>query len=88
MTLFESRASAEFWRLYDILPVRIQQAADKQFAIFEKNPLHPSLHLKQIGKLWSVRVTDAYRAVAIKDKNVFNWLWIGAHDEYERLVNN
>jgi hypothetical protein len=86
MMRFESRASLEFWRLYAKLPAEIRQAADKQFEIFEQNPAHPSLHLKQVGELWSVRITDAYRALALRETNIFHWFWIGAHDQYERLI--
>jgi len=42
--------------------------------------------LKQIGDFWSVRVTDAYRALAVRDENVFTWFWIGPHDEHERKI--
>jgi len=86
MMAFESHVSAEFWELYERLPNSIQTTADKQFALFRQNPLHPSLHLKRVGGFWSARVTDAYRALAYRSGNVFNWFWIGPHDEYERLV--
>ena len=46
MTPFESYASPEFWELYHRLPTAIQSAADKQFALFQQDPSHPSLHLK------------------------------------------
>jgi len=83
---FESFASPDFWALYHQLPNSIRQAADKQFALFQQNPLHPSLHLKPVGDLWSVRVTDAYRALAVRERNAFYWFWIGNHDDYERLI--
>jgi hypothetical protein len=47
---------------------------------------HPSLHLKPVGDFWSVRVTDDYRALAYREDAVFNWFWIGSHDEYMRLL--
>ncbi len=34
----------------------------------------------------SVRVTLQYRALALPDGNDLVWFWIGAHDEYERLI--
>jgi len=42
--------------------------------------------LKPVGVFWSVRVTDAYRALSIREANVFTWFWIGPHDEYMRLL--
>ncbi|HLK21139.1 MAG TPA: hypothetical protein VKT81_19445 [Bryobacteraceae bacterium] len=70
MNLLESFASRDFWILYNKLPETIQKAADKQFGIFQQDPSHPSLHLKPIGAFWSARITDAYRALSIRDGNV------------------
>ena len=39
-----------------------------------------------VGRFWSVRVTDAVRALAVKEGADFVWVWIGTHDEYDRLV--
>jgi len=44
--------------------------------------------LKSVGGLWSVRINDAYRALAVREGDVFYWFWIGAHDQYERLINS
>jgi hypothetical protein len=55
-------ATASFWRAYGALPKSIQGLADKSFALLKTDPHHPSLHLKRIGKLWSVRVGLHYRA--------------------------
>ncbi|MGA3237499.1 MAG: hypothetical protein ABSG03_14475 [Bryobacteraceae bacterium] len=83
---FESKTLPEFWDQYDDLPEDIQRRADKQFSLFTANPRHPSIQLKPVGEFWSARVTDDYRALAIRDGNVFTWFWIGPHDEYERLI--
>ena len=65
----------------------IRPRASKQYAIFGQNPRHPSLQLKPVGEFWSARVNDAYRALAVREGNIFTWFWIGAHDEYERMLN-
>jgi hypothetical protein len=83
---FHSRALAEFWEHYDALPEVMQERADKQFALFEKNPNHPSLHFNAAGPYWSVRVSRGYRAVAYRRDNELFWFWIGPHDEYERIL--
>ena len=75
-----------FWDQYHGLPEDIQRRADKQFSLFAANPRHPSLQLKPVGELWSARVTDAYRALAIREEKGFIWFWIGSHDEYMRLL--
>ena len=87
MITFRSRASEEFWELYRRIPRNAQRAADKQFEVFRKDPTHPSLHLKPVGGLWSARINDAYRALAVREGDVFYWFWIGPHDQYERLIN-
>ena len=51
------------------------------------DPTHPSLHLKPVGGLWSVRINEAYRALAVREGDVFYWFWVGPHDQYERLIN-
>ena len=87
MMIFHSRASEEFWDLYKRIPRNAQRAADKQFELFRKDPTHPSLHLKPVGGLWSARINDAYRALAVREDDVFYWFWVGPHDQYERLIN-
>ena len=87
MMTFHSRASEEFWDLYKRIPRNAQRAADKQFDLFRKDPTHPSLHLKPVGGLWSARINDAYRALAVREDDVFYWFWVGPHDQYERLIN-
>jgi hypothetical protein len=87
MMTFHSRASEEFWDLYKRIPRNAQRAADKQFELFRKDPTHPSLHLKPVGGLWSARINDAYRALAVREDDVFYWFWVGPHDQYERLIN-
>ena len=53
-----------------------------------ENPAHPSLRFKKVGKLWSARVGRDYRALAVADGEDFTWVWIGAHDQYDRLLSH
>ncbi len=84
--IFQSKTLPEFWEKYNDLSEHVQRRADKQFDLFTTNPRHPSLQLKPVGVFWSVRVTDAYRALAVREQNIFTWFWIGSHDEYEQLI--
>ena len=59
-----SYALPELWSCYDRLPFTIQHQADKQFALFQANPEHPSLRFKETGPYWSARVSRGYRALA------------------------
>ena len=50
------------------------------------NPSHPSLRFKKVGAFWSARVGRDYRALAVQEDNDFIWVWVGLHDEYDRLI--
>lgn len=80
------RTTPRFWTFYESLPHDIRELADKNFKLLKGNPRHPSLQLKKIGKFWSARVGPGHRALAIEDSEEFIWVWIGAHDEYERMI--
>ena len=79
-------ASATFWARYDALPVAIRTLADKNFALLKENSRHPSLHLKRVGRFWSVRVGQHYRALGTDLDDGVLWWWIGTHAEYDRVV--
>ena len=72
------------WRL----PNRIQRIARKNFELLKTKPSHPSLHFKKVGRFWSVRVGINHRALAIEDDKDFIWVWIGTHDEYEKMIKD
>lgn len=79
-------ASPSFWELYERLPAAIRELADKNFALLKVNSKHPSLHLKKVGKYWSVRVGMKYRALGVEIEGDILWFWIGTHGEYDRLL--
>ena len=80
------RTTERFWRRYRDLPKDIRGLADKSFERLKKNPTHPSLQLKKVGGFWSARVGLAFRALAVEDDTDLIWVWIGSHDEYERVI--
>lgn len=80
------RATARFWELLDALPPHIQALVHKNFELLKTNPRHPSLYFKKIGKLWAARDGINYRVLAVEDGNDYIWVWIGPHEEYDRLV--
>jgi hypothetical protein len=83
-----SRATPEFWNLYWALPNNLRDAARGAYQKFRQNPAHPSLQLERLrsdARFWSVRVTRDYRAVAQRFKtDVWIWVWIGNHRDFER----
>jgi hypothetical protein len=48
--------SLALWECYTQLPNQIQGLADRNYELLKNNPYHPSLHLKKVGKYWSVRI--------------------------------
>jgi hypothetical protein len=81
------RATLEFWECYAELPKVVRKKADKNFLLLKANPKHPSLHFKSIGEAWSVRIGLEWRALALPNKNGFDWFWIGSHAEYDKLIS-
>jgi hypothetical protein len=80
------RTTPRFWERYRHLPNDVRELADKNFRLLQRNPRHPSLQFKKVGNLWSARVGLAHRALAVEDGEDFLWVWIGTHDDYERMI--
>lgn len=80
------RTTARFWENFANLPMHIQKLAEENFALLKNDLRHPSLHFKKIGKFWSARAGLNYRALAFEDNEDYIWVWIGSHDEYEKII--
>ncbi len=80
-------ANSFFWECFEKLPQTIQKLANKNFDVLKKDSQHPSLHLKKVGRYWSVRVGKRYRALAVEMQEGLLWFWIGTHAEYDRLLS-
>lgn len=80
------RTTDQFWKRYHALPKEVRERADKAFSLLRSNPQHRSLQFKKVGALWSARVDLAHRALAVEDGDDFIWVWIGSHDEYDRIL--
>lgn len=81
------KTTARFWACFCALPEQVQQIASKNYELLKENPRHPSLRFKKVGKLWSARVGSSHRALAMEDDDGYVWVWIGTHEEYDRLIN-
>ena len=68
------------------LPAEVRELADKNFELLKENPRHPSLQLKRIEELWSARVGMLYRAIGIDAPDGIQWIWIGSHADYDKLI--
>jgi hypothetical protein len=83
---FQSFASERFWHLFRELPAEVQRLANKQYELFREDPFHPSLHVKQIGAVWTVRIGRSHRAIGYREGDSFYWGWIGSHEGYNKLL--
>jgi hypothetical protein len=70
------------------LPQDIQRLGRKNYELLKQNPRHPSLRFKKVGALWSARVGNNHRALAMEDESGYIQGWIGTHEEYDRLLSD
>jgi hypothetical protein len=85
----KSRTTARFWRLFDAMPASVQERARLAYGLWRGNPAHPSLQFKRVSTaepVYSVRIGLSHRALGLLEGDTVTWFWIGAHDEYERLI--
>jgi hypothetical protein len=85
------RATCEAFRFtkildYEALPLPVRKLADANYALLKRDPRHPSLQFKKVGRYWSVRIGLRYRALAMDVDGGYLWFWIGSHADYDRLI--
>jgi hypothetical protein len=84
-----SRTTARFREAFAGLPTAVQEQARRAYRQFHQNPQHPGLRFRQVHlnpPVFSARVGIHYRAVAVRDGDVWVWFWIGPHTEYDALL--
>jgi len=79
-------ASRRFWSRYRELPEAVRKTADKNFQLLKTDPAHPSLHLKKVGRFWSVGIGGRYRCLGVASDDLLVWFWIGSHSDYDQLI--
>jgi hypothetical protein len=80
------KVSPRFRKCYQELPVEVRRLADRNYRLLRRDPGHPSLHYKTVGRFHSVRVGLHHRALAVQEGETLVWFWIGSHAAYDRLV--
>lgn len=85
-----SRLHANFRRNFEALPTEVRERAREAYRRFAADPFHPGLRFKRVHAtlpIWSVRVSDSYRAVGVRrSEEEIVWFFIGTHSEYDRLL--
>jgi hypothetical protein len=83
-----SRVRPSFWRAYESLDPRVRAAARRAYSLFAQDPAHPSLRFKKLAgydDVWSVRINEQYRAVGERKGGTIVWVWIGSHNDFDKL---
>jgi hypothetical protein len=84
-----SRLRKSFRTELAALPQSVQKRARDAYERFKTDPQHPSLDFKPLHTtlpLWSVRITQNYRAVGVRDGETIIWFFIGTHADYDKLL--
>jgi hypothetical protein len=85
-----SQVRPSFWRAYVRLAPSVKGRARVAYQLFAENPEHPSLRFKKLqggGNIWSVRISEQYRAVGVRSGGMIEWIWIGTHNEFDKLFS-
>ena len=86
-----SRTTAAFRKTLESLPPQVRAQARRGYELFRSNPNHPGLRFKPVHPsrpVYSVRIGIHYRALGVLEGDDIIWFWVGAHDDYERLINH
>ena len=82
-----NRTLPGFWSRYARLPQHVQKLARKNYALFQRNPDHPSLRFKPLAGqpgIHSVRIGLHHRAVGLRERDTVHWFWIGSHADFDK----
>lgn len=80
------KTTRRFWKQYATLPDTIQKLAREKYALWKKEPHHPSLKFEERRNgVCVVRIGDHYRAVGLREGDAIGWFWIGTHEEYNHF---
>jgi Txe/YoeB family toxin of Txe-Axe toxin-antitoxin module len=83
-----SRARPSFWKAYANLSETNRRSARRAYSLFAENPDHPSLRFKKLGgydHIWSVRINEQYRAIGERHGDTIIWVWVGSHNDFDKL---
>lgn len=67
---------------------QLSKRIEKQLALFQENPRHPSLRLHilsgGLNELWSIAISKSIRMVYVQDEDIVYFVDLGTHDEVYR----
>jgi hypothetical protein len=84
-----SHVNARFRRHFHTLRNESRNSPRRAYRLFKTDPSHRGLEFKKLAPhqdIWSVRITDDYRAIGQRQGEVIVWFFIGTHAEYDPLL--
>lgn len=87
----KSHLTESFIASFKRLPKRIQRSARREYRLWKRDPNHPSLQFKRVGRkheAYSVRVGIGWRALGVKERDTIVWFWIGSHAKYDQILKH
>jgi mRNA-degrading endonuclease RelE of RelBE toxin-antitoxin system len=85
----KSSVTKAFRQQLSQLPASVQEQAAKAYALWCSDPYHSSLQFKRVSQrqpIYSARVGLNYRVLGLLEEDRIYWFWIGAHAEYDQLL--
>ena len=86
----KSKCTARFWKLYDALPAHVQARTRTSYELWKRDHNHPSLDFKKLkggaGNRFAIRIGAHHRAIGQLLGETVEWVWIGSHEDYNKLV--
>ena len=86
----KSKCTGRFWRLHHALPAHVQARAQRSYELWKRDHSHPSLNFKKLkggkGNRFSIRIGDHHRAIGRLMGDAVEWVWIGSHEDYNKLL--
>lgn len=80
----KSKALPSLWKCYEHLPAEIRELAKAKYRLWRNQPFHVSLQFKEVRpQVWSIRISQEYRALALENEGLIVWYWIGSHNDYD-----
>lgn len=85
----KSSVTKSFRKQIAQLPVKVQEQAEKAYALWQKDSYHSSLQFKRVSQrqaIYSARIGLNYRVLGLVEEDRIYWFWIGTHAEYDELL--
>ena len=86
----KSKCTRRFWQLHEELPAHVQKLAKKSYDFWRRDNKHPALDFKKLkggsGNRFSIRIGNHYRTIGHLIGDTVEWVWIGSHEDYNKLL--